>query len=722
MTAAVPPRTHLADFLRETLGLTGTHLGCEHGVCGACTVRLEGEIVRSCLVLAMQADGLAVETIEGVSDTGEAADLQAEFVSRNALQCGYCTPGMVLAALDLLRRRRRPHPRRDPRAPLRQLLPLHRLPGDRRRGGDHREAPGRPPMNDGPPLSPLDRPNSYIGRAVPRPNLGRLLQGRGQYVSDLALPRMVHVAFLRSPYAHARIARLEVGAARARPGVVAAVTGSDLLAVCKPWVGTLAHLKGLKSAPQYPLAIERACWQGEPVAAVAATTRAAAEDALEHIEVDWEELPPVVDPHAALESAPIHPELGDNLAFERLLDAGAVDAAFAEADAVVSARFGFGRHTGVTLEPRSIVADWNRGEQRLTVYQGTQAPHMMQNVFATLLGLEERQVRVVCKDVGGSFGIKIHVYPDDITTAALSMLLGRPVKFVADRLESFTADIHARGHEVDARMAVRRDGTILAFEMDDITGIGPYSAYPRTSAVEANQVVNLFGGPYACPNVRARTRVVFQNKAMMSQYRAVGHPIATTVTEGLVDLAAQQLGLDPAEIRRRNLIRDDAYPCASASGMRFEGLSHHAALEKLLDMMDYGALRAEQARLRERGIYRGIGLSSFIEITNPGPAFYGVGGARISAQDGAAIRFDATGSVVRAGQRHRARAGDGGDPGPDRRDRPRRPAGARPRPARRHRYHALWRRHLGLARRRDRRRGGLAGRLRAARQHAPPRW
>lgn len=496
------------------------------------------------------------------------------------------------------------------------------------------------------PLSLLDRPNSYIGRAVPRPNLGRLTQGRGQFVSDLALPRLVHVAFLRSPYTHARFAPPDLAAARACPGVIAAVAAAELEPVCTPWVGVLAHLKGLKSAPQYPLAPGRACWQGEPVAAVVATSRALAEDALELIVVDWEELPAVVDPRAALEPASplIHPELGDNLAFERLMDAGDVPAAFAGADAVIAARFTFARHTGVTLEPRSIVADWNRGEQRLTVYQGSQAPHMMQNIFATLLGLEEAQVRVVCKDVGGSFGIKIHVYPDDIATAALSKLLGRPVKYVADRLESFTSDIHARGHEVDARIALRADGTIIDFDMDDWTGIGPYSAYPRTSAVEANQVVNLFAGPYACANVRARTRVVFQTKAMMSQYRAVGHPIATTVTEGLIDLAARRLRLDPAELRRRNLIADDAYPCASPSGLRFEGLSHQAALAKLLNMMDYDKLRAEPAR---RGpILRGIGISSFIEITNPGPAFYGVGGARISAQDGVAVRFDATGSVV----------------------------------------------------------------------------
>jgi carbon-monoxide dehydrogenase large subunit len=497
-------------------------------------------------------------------------------------------------------------------------------------------------------LSVLDRPNSYIGKSVPRPNLDRLMQGRGQYVSDIVLPRMAHVVFVRSPHAHARIAALDVAAAKAMPGVIAVVTGRELAAVVSPWVGVLSHLKGLKSAPQHAIAVDRVCWQGEAVAAVVASGRALAEDAAEVVAVSYEELPAVTDMRTALdpETSVIHPDLGDNLAFERNLDAGAVDQAFAEADEVVEAEFVFGRHTGVTLESRAVVADWNAGEARLTIYQGTQAPHMVQNIAAKHLGLTEAQVRVLCKDVGGSFGIKVHIYADEMATYGLARMLRRPVKFVADRVESFNTDIHARDHVCKGRIAVNRDGAIKAFAIDDLTGIGPYSMYPRTSAIEANQVVNLVGGPYATPNYRARARVVFQNKNVTCQYRAVGHPIACSVTEGLVDLAAQRIGMDPVAIRRRNLIRDDAYPCASPSGLCFEALSHHAALDRLLAMMDYDGLRAEQARLRQQGIHRGIGIASFIEVTNPGAAFYGVGGARISSQDGVTVRLDASGAVI----------------------------------------------------------------------------
>jgi aerobic carbon-monoxide dehydrogenase large subunit len=497
-------------------------------------------------------------------------------------------------------------------------------------------------------LTALDRPNSYIGRAVPRPNLARLTQGRGQYVSDIVLPRMAHVAFVRSPYAHARIKAIDAAAAKQSPGVIAVVTGAQLAEVITPWIGVLTHLKGIKSAPQHAVAVDRACWQGEAVCAVVARSRAEAEDGAALVSVDFEELTPVTDPETALDAGTpvIHPDLGDNLTFERKYEAGDVDTGFARADAVIATTFLFGRHTGVTNEPRAIVADWNPGDQRLTVYQGTQAPHMMQNLFAKHLGLEEHQVRVLTKDVGGSFGIKVHTYADEMATVALSKLLKRPVKFVADRLESFITDIHARDHRVKAKIGVKNDGTITAWEIDDLTGIGPYSVYPRTSGIEANQIVNLVGGPYTCMNYRARARVVFQNKNVMCQYRAVGHPIATSVTEGLVELAAAKIGMDPVEIRRRNLIADNAYPCASASGLKFEKLSHHAALDKLIAMMDYRALRKEQTQLRKQGMYRGIGFASFIEVTNPSAAFYGVGGARISSQDGATVRLDATGAII----------------------------------------------------------------------------
>jgi carbon-monoxide dehydrogenase large subunit len=498
------------------------------------------------------------------------------------------------------------------------------------------------------PLSAVDRPNSYIGRSVPRPSARRLVQGCGQFTDDVPAPvRTLHAAFLRSPYAHAQITRIDATAARAAPGVALVVTGAELDVVCEPWVGVLTHFKGLRSAPQHALAVDRVVWQGEPVVGLVAETRALAEDALALIEVDYTELPPVTDPDAALlpDSPLIHPEFGSNLAFALTIESGDTEAAFRGAHAVVSGDFRFGRHTPVTLESRSVMADFDPSERRLTVYQSTQTPYQMQDIYARHLGLPQADVRVVARDVGGSFGMKLHVYGDEMAAVAMSVMLGRPVKFIADRLESFQSDIHARDHRVRARMAVAADGEITGMIVDDITGIGAFSAYPRTSAVEGNQAIRLMGGPYKLRNYSGKLRVVFQNKAMMSQYRAVGHPIACSVTEALVDQAAAAVGLDPLEIRRRNLVTDDVYPYTSPTGYLFERLSHHQCLDKLEQLMKYPVLRADQAEARMRGVIRGIGFAAFIEITNPGPAFYGVGGARITAQDGCVMTLEPSGNI-----------------------------------------------------------------------------
>ncbi|HEU4645129.1 MAG TPA: xanthine dehydrogenase family protein molybdopterin-binding subunit [Burkholderiales bacterium] len=495
------------------------------------------------------------------------------------------------------------------------------------------------------PGTQLDR--GYIGQSVPRPNAQRLLQGRGAFTDDLRFPRLAHVAFFRSPYAHAKIRKLDFKNALKSPGVIGVFDGRAVAEYCTPWVAVLGHLKGIKSPPQHAIAIERACWQGEACAAVVAESRRQAEDAVGLIEAEWQELPAVVDMGEALAGKyVIHPELGDNVCFKRELDTGGVDEAFEKADVVVEETYGFGRHTGVCNEGRAILADYNAGEHSLTVYHATQAPHMMQDIFSRHLNIPEASVRVITKDVGGSFGIKVHVYPDEMATAALSVMLRRPVKFLADRLESFLSDIHAREHKVTVRLACTKAGEILAFDLDDLTAIGPYSVYPRTSGIEGNQVVNLTGGPYRHQKYRAKMNVVFTNKNVTCQYRAVGHPIAVALTEAIVDRAALELKMDPAEFRRKNLIPDDAYPYTFPSGIKFEQLSHHQVLQKLLDTMKYGELRKEQERLRAKRVYRGIGLAAMIEVTNPSPAFYGVGGARISAQDGATLRLEPTGMVT----------------------------------------------------------------------------
>ncbi|MGE9008639.1 xanthine dehydrogenase family protein molybdopterin-binding subunit [Leptospira interrogans] len=496
-------------------------------------------------------------------------------------------------------------------------------------------------------LTSLDRPNSYIGRSVPRPNAKRLLAGRGRYVTDIVLPRMLHVAYVRSPYAHARIVSIDAQAAREMPGVKLVATGKDLARLCTPWVGTMEHFKGMKSPPQLPLPVDKVVWSGQAVVAVVADTRALAEDAAEAVHIEFEELPAVVDIDAARApgSPVISPELGSNLCFHGKIDTGGVDDVFANAAHIVEEEFHFGRHTAVTMEPRAIIADYDASEQQLTVHHATQTPYQFQDIYSRHYGIPESRVRVIAPDIGGSFGMKLHMYHEDMAVVGLSIMLGRPVKYVADRIESFVSDIHARDHRVRARMAADADGEILAMDVEDVTAIGAFSAYPRTSVVEGNQVYRLMGAPYTFRNYRADLQVVFQNKVQMSQYRAVGHPIACTVTERLVDMIAAKTARDVFEIRSGNLIPDDAYPCTSPTGYQFEALSHHACLAKLRQTMDYDRLRAEQAELRTKNIHRGIGIATFVEITNPGPAFYGVGGARISSQDGAIIKITPSGDV-----------------------------------------------------------------------------
>jgi len=498
------------------------------------------------------------------------------------------------------------------------------------------------------PATIFDKPNDYVGKSVPRADARRLLEGRGRFVDDLQLPRMLHAAFLRSPHAHAEIGEIDTAAAGAAPGVVRVFTGSDLSGVVEPYVGILSHLAGLRSAPQHPIAVDRARWQGEPVAMVVARSRAEAEDAVDLIEADLRAIPAAVDAGTALDAdAPvIHSEFHDNLAWERLVDVGDVEAVFARDDVHVMERtIRFGRHTGVTLEPRAAVAAFDPSERKLTFWYSGQAPHMMQFILARHLGLAEESVRVVAHDVGGSFGIKIHTYGDEIATAAAAKVMERPIKFVADRHESFVTDIHARDHVVHARMALDKTGLIKALDIDDLTGIGPYSMYPRTSAIEANQVLNLTGAPYVLPNYRARGRVVFQNKNMMCQYRAVGHPIAMAACDCLLEDAAAGIGIDPVEVRKRNLMADDSYPRTSAAGMKLDDLSHRKALDTLVETMDYPRLRSAREAARKDGIHRGIGFVSMVEVTNPSPMFYGVGGAPIASQDGATVRLDAGGGL-----------------------------------------------------------------------------
>lgn len=489
---------------------------------------------------------------------------------------------------------------------------------------------------------------SAIGTSEPRERAWRAVEGRGRYVDDIHLDRMLHVAFLRSPYPHARIVSVSTDSAREAAGVAGVFTGHDLADICQPFQTKINGVPDHKSAPQYPLAVNEACWQGETVAAVVAESRAEAEDAVELIEVEWEELPIVgsIDEAMNADGPTVHTSLGDNLAITFNRVEGDVDTVFADADHVVEAGFEFIRQTGVTLEPRGIIASFDSVARELVVHQSHQAPWQMRDVFATQLGLAPQNVRVIVPDVGGAFGTKLSAYGDELAVAAIAMKIGRPVKYICDRLESLIGDTHAREARAHCRMALNKDGRILGFDTEVLSGFGAYSTYPRSSTGEMIHAVQMVGAPYTFDVFRGHARGYLQNKAPTAPFRGVGQPIAVGITEELVDKGAAAIGMDPATFRRLNYRKTtpDTHTVTEA-GLVIEELSLHECLDKMLELMDYNRLRSEQKDLREKGIYRGIGFGSFLELTGVGSGIYGRLGVPVSAEESCRLSLEVNGDI-----------------------------------------------------------------------------
>jgi carbon-monoxide dehydrogenase large subunit len=488
---------------------------------------------------------------------------------------------------------------------------------------------------------------SGIGARIPRRELNRLLSGKGHYIDDIKLPRMLHACFVRSPHPHARLVSLDAAAAKHAPGVTAVFTAADINPKCEPFVAVALHRAGHRSAPQPLMAAERAVWQGQPVAMVIAESRAEAEDAAELVIAEWQPLPAVTDQlHALAPGAPvIHPELGDNVAFDFSFEQGEPAKAFADADIVIEEKLRFERQMAMTLETRGLIADFNPSDGSLTVIHAHQSPFQMQEIFSRHLKIPAHKVRVTAPDIGGGFGMKLNVYSDEIATVVASMLLGRPVKFCVDRLESFVSDSQARDHIIKCRIAVKQTGEITAMEVDDIGAVGAYGMPIRFNVAEGMHAARITGAPYAFENYRARTRSVLVNKNLIGMYRGVGFPFACILAELLTDLAADALDLDTVAFKRRNYRSKSSLPCVTPGGQRLETVSFHECLEKLVGLMKYEVLRKEQAELRTRSIYRGIGIATFCEPTAHGPPEYGPSGAWVSTQDGCTLRLEPSGSV-----------------------------------------------------------------------------
>lgn len=481
----------------------------------------------------------------------------------------------------------------------------------------------------------------YIGRRIKRTEDPRLIKGLAHYVDDIKLPDTLHVAFLRSIYAHARIARLDTSEAAKAPGVVAVFTGEDVGEQIGP-VPCASALEGLKVPDHRPLARGKVYFVGHPIAAVVATDPYAARDAVDLIAVDYEELPAVVDAEEAAKptSPVIHEQFGDNIAYRLTAGEGDIDAALASADRVIRQRIVNQCLAPVALEPRGVLARYLPGEEELTIWSSTQIPHLLRTQLAIMLGIPENKLRVIAPEVGGGFGSKLNVYGEEALLGWISRRLGNPVKWIETRRENLQATIHGRGQVGEIEIGCKNDGTVTGLRYNVIADLGAYlqlltPAIPTLTGL-------MLSGSYKIPAIQINVTGVFTNKMATDAYRGAGRPEATYVVERAMDLVAAELGLDPIAVRRKNFPRPEEFPFKTATGLFYDSGDYEAALDKALKISDYAKLREEQRRARDEGRLIGIGVSSYVEICALGPSQAMPAGGWESAT----VRIEPTGKVT----------------------------------------------------------------------------
>jgi len=489
-----------------------------------------------------------------------------------------------------------------------------------------------------------------IGARVRRKEDPRFLTGRGLYTDDVRLLGTVHAAFVRSPHAHARIVAIDLGAARATPGVVGVYTGKDLAdgGVNGIPVGWL--LPGLKPSNHHAIAVEKVHYVGEAVAVVIAESPYVARDAADRVVVDYHPLPAVADAEQALAggAAVVRDDAAaDNVCFRwQIGDAAATDAAFAQAATVVRQRLVNQRLIPVAIEPRASLATYVRSTDELTLWVTSQNPHVHRLIMgAFVLGVPEHKFRVISPDVGGGFGSKIFVYPEEVAVAWLARTLERPVKWTADRNESFMTDSHGRDHITDAEMAFDGNGRVVGLRVNTIANLGAHLSL-FAPAIPTYLYGTLLSGQYRIPAIHAQVTGVFTHTTPVDAYRGAGRPEACYLLERLMDLGARKLGVDPAELRRRNFIPADQFPYLTPVALQYDSGNYEPALDRALAMVDYTNFRIEQEQLRKQGRYLGIGLSCYIEACGLAPSrVVGQLGAQAGLYESATVRVHPTGKV-----------------------------------------------------------------------------
>jgi aerobic carbon-monoxide dehydrogenase large subunit len=487
----------------------------------------------------------------------------------------------------------------------------------------------------------------WVGAAVPRKEDRRMLLGRGRFTADLMRPGLLHAAFVRSPYAHARVGAIATDAALKADGVVAVLTGASL---GHPYLLAVLEREEYKPTQMPILAGDAVRFVGEPVAAVIADDPYLAEDAIELVEVDWDPLPAVTSiEQAEAATAPrLHADANDNCLVDLLMfDDERLPAIFDQAPLTVSATFTSARVAALPLEGRACLAEWDDRDDQLVMHVSTQVPHQVRSGVAQALGILERQIRVIAPDVGGGFGLKCVVGREEVAVAAAARLLRRPVRWTEDRQENLTAACHGHEQRYRVRAAFDDDGRILGLDADIDCDTGAYSVFPFTCAVEPLMAATELPGVYKVPAYRARGRALATNKAPAAPYRGVSRPQIVLVMERLMEKAAATLDLDPLLVRRRNLIAPGEFPFTGVNKITYDEGSYREALDLAEEQVDARAWPAERDRIRDRGLFAGIGYACFSERTAYGTPTMSQRRMRMTpGYDTALVRMDPSGGVI----------------------------------------------------------------------------
>ena len=485
---------------------------------------------------------------------------------------------------------------------------------------------------------------------VARPELARMVQGRGRFVDDIKLPGMCYAAFVRSEVAHANIKSINVEEAMRVPGAIGVITPDEVLPHVNP-VRPAAPGSSEFARPydRFPVPPGKVTFVGDPIVAVAAATPHAAQDMAEAVVVEYELLPVVggLEQAMAPDAPVIHAGMDDNIVFHREFGGGDVERAFRQADLKLEKTFQFPRQTGVPVETRGVIAHYDRGQERLTVWASCRSPHLVRTTISNVMRLPQYAVRVISPDVGGEFGIKGAAYPEGIILSFLSRKVDRPVKWIEDRMENLLACGHAHEMKIDVSVAAQNDGRILGIDSKVLVDQGAHTLGPTSAGLEPMTAGQSIVGPYRIDNFRCDAYGVMTNKCPGAAYRGVGTVQGVFVIERVMDILAEQLGLDPADVRMKNFIQPQDQPFDTSAGRLYDSGDYPGTLAKLLDVSGYEKLRAAQAEARERGELAGIGICCFVEHSSTGSHDYrrrGVYG--LPAFDSATIKVDAGGNVM----------------------------------------------------------------------------